>query len=225
MWTQILHLRASVENLRKKHPSLADELEYVSTALETAARRNRQTRLDGISHDIPDFSKLILELETDGPNPYQLVEEYMELVDEEALSHRLFADKYRKVLDSVRQLEGFETFLQPKKIKELTSAADDGPVVCINVHKLRCDALVLFKRGSRHSVVYHIPLPKLSPSGAKKLRGQLEVQVQNHVRKAGILPTGASGSLPTILRALWDRVVWPILGDITNRVRTKYSLR
>ena len=45
--------------------------------------------------------------------------------------------------------------MRPKKLAQFCRAADAGPVVVVNVHKRRCDALVLM---AGLDDVMHIPL-------------------------------------------------------------------
>ncbi|CAE6427533.1 unnamed protein product [Rhizoctonia solani] len=51
--------------------------------------------------------------------------------------------QYENVLADIRSLTDFEDFMMPKDASELVQAARDGPIVVINVHQGRCDALVV----------------------------------------------------------------------------------
>jgi hypothetical protein len=89
---------------------------------------------------------------------------------EDRISARIrLEEDYRSLLHDVRALDGFKKLLMPKKYAELACAYRDGPVIIINVHKARCDALVI-----THSVdrPLHIPLPGLSLELANSMRSK-----------------------------------------------------
>jgi hypothetical protein len=88
--------------------------------------------------------------------------------DEVRLHHELAA-KYDQLLVRIRTLEGFENFLRPKVFPEFAPACQHGPIVVINVHSSRCDALVLCSPGH----VVHTPLPGLSINIAKNMHKQV----------------------------------------------------
>jgi hypothetical protein len=68
--------------------------------------------------------------------------------------HSHSARKYERVLRQTRTLEGFKDFLQPKIVAELAPAAVSWPVVIVNMHSKRSDALILLKDGS----IQHVSL-------------------------------------------------------------------
>ncbi|GGM86445.1 hypothetical protein GCM10007977_105420 [Dactylosporangium sucinum] len=53
------------------------------------------------------------------------------------------AREWDDLVAQVRELPGFEDFLRPPRIETLLPAAQDGPVVILNVSRWRCDALVV----------------------------------------------------------------------------------
>jgi tetratricopeptide (TPR) repeat protein len=60
-----------------------------------------------------------------------------------AADQRRVAAEFERVLSEIRALPGFKEFLAPRPVKDLMSAAAEGPVVLINVAPLRSDALIL----------------------------------------------------------------------------------
>jgi hypothetical protein len=68
-------------------------------------------------------------------------------------------------------LEGFERFLLPKTIPELSAAAQEGPVVILNIANDKCDTLVLIP-GLRDEVM-HIPLDDFKPESAGSMAQSL----------------------------------------------------
>jgi hypothetical protein len=80
-------------------------------------------------------------------------------LEEVAQAHRCLAEEY-----------GFGEFLQPEKSVSLCSVALSGPVVIVNAHKSRCDALILLPRSSQ---VSHVRLSGLQASVAQEMQIQL----------------------------------------------------
>jgi hypothetical protein len=55
--------------------------------------------------------------------------------------------RIQKTVQRIRQLSGFEDFMQPKSMERLKQAAIDGPVVIVNVRSSRCHALIVKSSG------------------------------------------------------------------------------
>ncbi|THU95134.1 TPR-like protein [Dendrothele bispora CBS 962.96] len=149
VWKQLLQLRTPLDELPQQHPDLADELSRISLALDNAGT----SKLQDIDSEIKHRS-----------------------VEEEAQNHCKLAAKYEQLLKEVRELDGFGSFLRPKKFSELAPAARNGPVVVVNVAKLHCDALVLCTSGE----IVHVPLSKFSYTLAEALRSKLLSSLQAH---------------------------------------------
>ncbi|KAJ7939504.1 CHAT domain-containing protein [Mycena leptocephala] len=112
IWGQFLNLRTPVDELRKSHPDLANELVSLSTSLETAGtQRNvvadviRSTSLQSIAQK----------------------------------SHDLVVRR-NHILQQIRELPGFQRFLLPKPTSELMLAASMGPVAVLNT-SLGCEII------------------------------------------------------------------------------------
>ncbi|KIJ26354.1 hypothetical protein M422DRAFT_272594 [Sphaerobolus stellatus SS14] len=121
--------------------------------------------------------------------------------------HRTLAADYKKLVDKVCKLEGFENFLQSKKLTELIPAATKGPVIMVNVHTSRCDALVLHSNNPSQPLI-HIPLLDFCEEKADNLYSQM----------MSILTTYNDSrlTLQSILGNLWSWVVDPILSTVGN---------
>ncbi|THU75490.1 hypothetical protein K435DRAFT_579188, partial [Dendrothele bispora CBS 962.96] len=187
VWKQILQLHTPLDELRQKHPDLANELSMVSLALGNA----------GTS----DFHDIGLETK-------------QKSAEDEAQNHRKSAVRYEELLAQVRELDGFGSFLRPKKFSELVSAASNGPVVLVNVAELCCDALVLCTSGE----IVPVPLPTFSYKQAKvldlkllSLRAQLD---RNRNGDRASRPAVKDHSFISVLVNLWSYVVKPILSEI-----------
>ncbi len=123
-------------------------------------------------------------------------------------SQRRMAARFDEAVARIRALPGFERFLQPARFEQLLGAAAGGPVVLVNVSRIRSDALVLGPGG-----VDVVPLPSLRPEA---VRGQVEAFLDALERARD--PRGddttrddAEGELAATLAWLWDAVAGPVL--------------
>ena len=131
IWGQMLQLHSPLDDLHHKHPGIAKDLEKVAQALENAGTSIKNGFVDA---------------------------EIKGTVEEEAQKHRRMAAQYEGLLQQIRGMDGFTSFLKPKKLLELSYAAKHGPVIMVNVAQSRCDALILNSSGN----IIHAPLPELS---------------------------------------------------------------
>ncbi|KAG9080736.1 hypothetical protein FS749_007920 [Ceratobasidium sp. UAMH 11750] len=187
VWNQLLQIRTPLDRLFEQHPLLAQGLSRVAQELEQ------------ISSSEPTDLSLSL---------YAPVSERLG-----QRRHRL-AEQWERLIDEVRSLPGFQSFLKPKKLAELAIAAQSGPVAIVNVYKNRCDALVLHRDSD---LVIHIPLPSFSHTKALEARTQL-LGVLSHanVRARGTRrpifhQDNVEVRFEDVLATLWTGVVRPIL--------------
>ena len=80
------------------------------------------------------------------------------------------AREWDGLVAQVREIEGFEDFLQSPPLEKLLPAADKGPVAVINVSQWRCDALLVTPDG-----VQAVELPALTA-------GEVERRVAEYVQ-------------------------------------------
>jgi hypothetical protein len=73
------------------------------------------------------------------------------------------AQEWDDLVEQVRQLDGFEDFLRPPSLETVLPVGKDGPVVVINVSRLRCDAIAVTAAG-----VEVIELPGLTQESVAK---------------------------------------------------------
>ncbi|KDN35795.1 hypothetical protein RSAG8_11292, partial [Rhizoctonia solani AG-8 WAC10335] len=137
-------------------------------------------------------------------------------------------DRYQQVLEQIRQLRGFANFMRPKPVEDLVKAARNGPVVVINVHKSRCDALVVHPI-ARNTGIQHIPLPELSPNRIIEMRDIIDQSLESigGTRSVGSESGGkedqrrqATEQLETQLKNLWHWAVNPILDGLGYEPRS-----
>ncbi|KAJ7466105.1 CHAT domain-containing protein [Mycena latifolia] len=191
IWGQVLNLRTPVDDLRKSHPGLADELVSYSTRLDAAGTK---------SGAIPG---------TEAGSPQSL-----QAVPQDA--HALACQRAR-LLREIRNLAGFERFLLPKSISELSLAATMGPVVLLNITKDSCNALILMP--GLENEVMHIPLPDFTLQDARSMAESLGSLVSGAACGEN-LEGSQEGNMPLnetfsqILSTLWKQIVKPILDGI-----------
>ncbi|KAB5591218.1 Aromatic di-alanine and TPR containing protein [Ceratobasidium theobromae] len=188
VWNQTLQLRTPLDDLSSANAELANKLRLVANELHTASTY---------------FESLSLSDNTT-------------TLEESSQRHRRLAEQYERLIKEVRQIPGFEAFLRPRKASELVCVARSGPVVVINVHTSRCDALVLLPEVNH---VVHISLPNMSQAKIIEARSQMEQSLEfQNVRERG----GArrpdrprrreyKDQFEDVLTTLWFDVVKPVL--------------
>ena len=96
-------------------------------------------------------------------------------LQEEADQHRHLAEQRSELLEKIRKLPGFEYFLRPHPASYFfDNLPNDGPIILINAHKERCDAIALIK-GCMEPL--HIPLPEFTLEQVVNLQKKLWVCV------------------------------------------------
>jgi tetratricopeptide (TPR) repeat protein len=143
-----------------------------------------------------------------------------------ARQHRKLALRWDALVERARSIPGFEDFLRPKKWTTLSRAARSGPVVVINVHKFRCDALIVI---ADMDEVIHIPLNDFSYDLAQKLQHSLNqllsttgVRMRDVARGPRMASTKHDNfGFEEILSVLWTNAVHPILGALAFSVSSK----
>lgn len=197
VWSQILSLRAPLDDLSQQQPGLAYKFREVLNQLRGSAHRSL----------LPDVASGTLT------SPGQVV------TNTAADHHRQLAITHESLLSDIRACAGFEDFMRPKKFAALIPPphTSSGPVVFINVagsirSDQACDALILFPGGTINSVT----LPELSPERAARLRSLWTTCIQHKVRErhtARVAPRGSS-ELAYLLGHLWTWIVGPILREL-----------
>ena len=204
VWNQLLQLRTPFDALHEVQPTLANDLLRVSKALEQASSRGMDLRDLSTSSDL-EFS-----------------------IEEIAQGHRRLAEEWEMLVKRAKCIPGFEDFLRPKKLAQLCRAADAGPVVVINVHKRRCDALILM---AGLDDVMHIPLDHFSYEKGQQLQSSLnKLLLAGGVRARGrrfgrvaTTTTATDVDFPSILSNLWLYIVKPVLDCLAITVSNLLS--
>ncbi|KAJ2929789.1 hypothetical protein H1R20_g7291, partial [Candolleomyces eurysporus] len=208
VWSQISGLRTPLDGLRAVNATIANRFKTISRALDASGARMQ-----------------------DPMARFQATIDQKISLEEQASSHVELAKERESLLKTIRTtIPGFENFLRPLPSSSwMQNLPESGPVVVINVHNTRCDAIALMA-GSEEPL--HIPLPDFSLSDAVDLRQLLE----KALKQFGIDMRGSSIDLTSpevramkpklsgknsltesppliedILRQLWSHLVKPIV--------------
>jgi tetratricopeptide (TPR) repeat protein len=185
-WSHALEARADLSQLRAVAPELAERLDMVRRRLDVSERVPGDP-VRGVPQP---------------PSARAADERY------------LLAREWDQLLASVRAIPGFASFLRAPSFHELIGAAQQGPVVVVNVSRIRCDALIL----TRHGLTVH----------------QLNVDSETIARAAEryILAWSHAGQAAhrivdpqaeAILSWLWLEIVQPVLAGLGLAATTEQA--
>ncbi|KAF7336913.1 hypothetical protein MVEN_02127600 [Mycena venus] len=193
IWGQMLNLRTPVDALKQKYSKLAEELIYLSQELEGTTIRKTSSEVKDPLH-----------------------RQSLQATAHQAHNN---AHKRKELLKVIRKLDGFHQFLLPKTISELSSAAQKGPVVIVNVSRASCDALILMPGISDE--IIHVPLPQFTPEVANSLTQAL-MNILPYTGRSNRLKGNHEGETSDseeefahILSELWVKLVKPVLDTMS----------
>ncbi|KAJ6568590.1 CHAT domain-containing protein [Mycena capillaripes] len=189
IWGQLLNIRTPVDDLRQAHPQLADQFISLSTQLEGTGIRSSER-----------------ETTRSSTQPFSLQPSH-----DQALQRN-------RLLEKIRRLAGFDRFMLPKRIFELSSAASGGPVVVLNLSDNRCDALALLP-GVLDFVHY---AENLSQSLRALVHGCGRHERLPGRREVNLNPEDVFAH---ILSELWIRLVKPVLDALNITKPSTHNLQ
>ncbi|GAA2464369.1 CHAT domain-containing protein [Streptomyces macrosporus] len=129
--------------------------------------------------------------------------------EEIAARNRELSREWGRLTERLRGMDGFERFLLPLPLglDDLRPAAAEGPVVTLNVHPRRCDALALTTEGLRA-----VPLPGLRLAELTEQTEAFHAAVEAVASAPdGPLAGQAQRTILETLAWLWDVVAEPVL--------------
>ncbi|QRW25669.1 CHAT domain protein [Rhizoctonia solani] len=187
VWNQILQLRTPLDTLADAHPDLARQMRHAADEIHSSSLTPTP----------------ILSLES----------HHLATADGVAQKHRRSAERYKNLLDQVRLIPGFESFLKPVKGSELMAVAQRGPLAIINIHESRCDTLILTPGSSE---ITHVPLVSLSVSKLAQLRIEMGHLIgrgrkQRDNSRRPLFEPEEEISFRDILSSLWLNIAKPIV--------------
>ncbi|KAG9074473.1 hypothetical protein FRC06_010664, partial [Ceratobasidium sp. 370] len=186
VWGQTLQLRTPYDELHAVHPQMAEELQYISHEFERTSMSLYAGTATGGSEESPH---------------------------ETAQRHRWLAHRREELLEYARSLPGLEDLLRPPKAPKILSWVQDRTTVIVNVHKFRCDALIM-RAGTQ--TITHVPLVGFSVRKAESARAELAscllaYGIRRGVKKGDLAHKPA---FTNILALLWYDVVKPVLDHL-----------
>lgn len=194
VWKNLLGFRSPVDELRKFSPALASRLQNIGHQLE---------------FPVPRDMKSDKTFATPSEN---IAQRYSKLSTEWELMVR-----------QIRQIPEFEGFLRAKSFSKLAPAACEGPIIILNVHQSRSDALVLIPdySNSLSTSAVNIPLKPFVYQLSKILFAGMNRSLSSSGHRGSQrVKNSEDGELnfSEILGLLWLAVVKPVLDGLAFSV-------
>lgn len=188
IWSEIYGLRPFVGRLRRVNPDLADRLATVNEELVTTNASILAHRAGGSQlHEEEDH-------------------EHVESFSPTFKKQRWLLRKCQDVIAAIKDLPGFEDFMEPMPFRTLQHAASRGPIIVINHCPWRCDILI----------VLHDSPPSLIPTtdGFYERANTLASTLWDSRRKYGVESELYQQELRTILKELHERIGQPVINKL-----------
>ncbi|MFE0513145.1 CHAT domain-containing protein [Streptomyces sp. NPDC058964] len=122
------------------------------------------------------------------------------------LGHEL-SGSWARTIEAVRAIPGFSSFLAPWSFAELANASAGGPVVVVNISRVRSDALIIERQDVRV-----VPLPDAHPERMRILATEYAAS-----RDLGEGGRRRLSSTDELLRQLWSLIVRPVMDHLLPR--------
>ncbi|KAG8875980.1 hypothetical protein FRB97_004530 [Tulasnella sp. 331] len=171
---QLARYRTALDDLRAVCPEIATEFTELSSQLEESVSRRGTDGMHGM-------------LGTSKPD----------LVGR----HQNLSRRWNDTISRIRALDGFSSFLKPPPFHSLLRAADEGPVVIVNISEIRSDAIILRNNATPEIV----SLPGATHEEISRIASMMDhaVRAQDEGRP--------QGEVDEVLRLLWGCVVQPVV--------------
>jgi tetratricopeptide (TPR) repeat protein len=192
LFGQALDTRTDISVLAERHPQLASRFTDI------------RDELDGVTGLADDLAAVVPGVPLPvGGGPAATARAAAD-------RRRELAERLDEVIAEIRALPGFDRFMLPQPFSELQRAADQGPVVLVNVSGIRSDAIILTSGG-----VEVVPLSELRPAAVRDQAVALFSALGDaqHAAAQGTRDE-AEARLSQQLRWLWDSVTGPVLEQL-----------
>ncbi|KAF7342987.1 CHAT domain-containing protein [Mycena venus] len=123
----------------------------------------RNADSDLAKHLASRFEQITRQLQTSGPG---IISSH----SDSSARYRILVSEWEDIIGEIRNIDGFHSFLLPKKLEEFVISQNMGPIVVLNISTFRCDALIVI---SHPFEVRHVPLSNFSYNDAQRLRKSL----------------------------------------------------
>ncbi|KAG9120214.1 hypothetical protein FRC07_004375 [Ceratobasidium sp. 392] len=200
VWKQTIQLRAPVDQLRNINPKLANRIEAAGQTLDRAIK----SKPTGIA-----------------------VVMGMPLEEHSAQKHRRLARDWENLMKEAHTVLGEQNPYRARKAAHLMKGSHSGPVVAINIHANRCDALVLKPSSSNVAVVPLLSLSLDKVIVASQQLASLLYRTGDRVpqKRSPVFYHSDSmeDSFKEVLTFLWVDVVDPILKHLGYETQLTYG--
>ncbi|KAG8899722.1 hypothetical protein FRB99_006471 [Tulasnella sp. 403] len=119
--------------------------------------------------------------------------------------YRRLTAEWDQVVDEIRHVEGFQTFLQPTPFAHLKKAAEHGPIIIVNIAVIRSDAIIVTQTGD----LVVVPLPSATPDIVERLSNNFSRAVKGRLER----------EILTFLHEVWAVIVGPIADVLQGELR------
>lgn len=123
------------------------------------------------------------------------------------IGHEL-SGSWVRTIAAVRAIPGFSSFLAPWSFAELANASAGGPVVVVNISRVRSDALIIERQDVRV-----VSLPDADPETMRLLAAEYAASRD----MAGGSRARFPSSTAELLRLLWSLIVRPVMDHLVPR--------
>jgi len=183
---QLLDYRSDISDLMTHYPTLAQDFDFLRQELDSPLS----------SQELDSSPFLFRESISSGMSMNSTrisMNERLQAQQSTIRRRNKIAQDLDDILVQIRQQPGFENFLRAESEAYLLSAAQEGPIVVLNVTKLRSDAILVTK-----AELKHIALPLLSHDLMMKHYNRSIDTNDNEVKRE-------------LLEWLWKAAVQPVL--------------
>ncbi|KAH9013399.1 hypothetical protein EDB84DRAFT_1444273 [Lactarius hengduanensis] len=190
LWSEMRHLRASIDQLQQEHPQLGHEFAAISKDLEELTKSIPPSHKLGIDDDAADDSRA---------DDLRAVDPFGRLL----LKQRGLLKERDNLTSRIRALPGFDSFLTSPSFNTLRSAATSGPVIIINRSMFRSDILILLHNAS----------PSLIPTARDFYgrAGALKDKLLDSRNEYGLDSSNYDETLASVLAELYNLVGKPVI--------------
>jgi CHAT domain-containing protein len=159
------------------------------------------SKMQGYRHPLVEVSKQDPGLAKDFTVISQQLEHNAMSNDADIGLQRVLSETWTQLLHKIRQMEGLSDFLQAVPFSALKSAADEGPVILINISDFQSNAIILLHSSSPVLVT----LPDVSPTTLKQMIPKLQKGTNE-----------SSKDIVAVLRLLWNDIMRPIVNELVS---------
>lgn len=114
----------------------------------------------------------------------------------------------------IKQLPGFGRFMEMLREDDFKALAHDGPVIVLNVSRVRSDAIIVTSKS-----IWAIPLSKFEYKDLEE-RLRLFGKMGNEARRDVVVrrPSQEQGNTTAAMKWLWEVAVEPVLDDVASEL-------